>query len=179
MLQVAYNHLEADDPQQMPTLLRCGLSDYRRNRKTPTTIATLFGKVSLRRFIYQAVEVGEAGIFPLHIALGITAGQATPALADVVGRLMADLPQQQTLAVLRERYGVSWSVDTLRKVTGSLAESLAPLREEAQVDYLVDLLQKASQATKNGRPSLVVGRDGIMIPMRRLGGRVHRQYHGL
>jgi hypothetical protein len=166
LLQVAYNHLEPDEPQQMPTLLRSGLSDYRRNRKTPTTIATLFGKVTLRRFIYQAVEVGEAGIFPLQIALGITAGQATPALADVVGRLMADLPQQQALAVLRERYGVCWSVGTLRKVTASLAEALSPLRQEAQVEYLVELLRKAAKATKNGRPSLVAGRDGIMIPMR-------------
>ena len=147
--------------------MRSGLSDYRRNRKTRTTIATLFGHVSLRRFIYQAVEAGEAGIFPLQIALGITAGQATPALADVVGRLMADLPQQQTLAVLRERYGVRWSVGTLRKVMASLAETLAPLREEAQVNYLVSRLQQAARATKNGRPSLVVGRDGIMIPMQR------------
>ena len=166
VLQVTYNHLEPDDPQQMPPLLRSGLSDYRRNRKTRTTMATLFGHVSLRRFIYQAVEAGEAGIFPLQIALGITAGQATPALADVVGRLMADLPQQQTLAVLRERYGVCWSVGTLRKVTASLAEALAPLRQEAQVDYLLELFQKATKSTKNGRPSLVVGRDGIMIPMR-------------
>lgn len=167
ILQVAYNRLEPDDPQHMPRLLRSGLSDYRRSRKTPTTIATLFGKVSLRRFIYQAVEAGEAGIFPLQIALGVTAGQATPALADVVGRLMADLPQQQVLAVLRERYGVCWSVATLRKVTGSLAEALAPLRQEAQVSYWVGLLDQAAKATKHGRPSLVVGRDGIMIPMRR------------
>lgn len=150
----------------MPGLLRIGLSDYRRNRKTRTTISTLFGKVSLRRFIYQAVQVGEAGIFPLQIALGVTAGQATPALADVVGRLMADLPQQQTLAVLRERYGVCWSVGTLRKVTGGLAEAFAPLRLEAQVDYLVTLLRKAAKSRKNGRPSLVIGRDGVMIPMR-------------
>jgi hypothetical protein len=166
ILQVAYNRLEPDDHQQMPGLIRLGLSDYRRNRKTRTTISTLFGSVSLRRFIYQAVEAGEAGVFPLQMALGLTAGQATPALADVVGRLMADLPQQQTLAVLRERYGVGWSVGTLRKVTGSLAEALAPLRQEAQVDYLVTLLRTAVKATKHGRPSLVVGRDGVMIPMR-------------
>ncbi len=84
ILQVAYNRLEPDDPQQMPQLMRHGRSDYRRNRKTRTTIATLFGRVCLRRFIYQAVEAGEAGIFPLQIALGVTAGQATLALADVV-----------------------------------------------------------------------------------------------
>ncbi len=167
VVQLAYNRLEPDDQRLMPRQMRIGLSDYRRNRKTGTTISTLFGKVRLRRFIYQAMAAGEAGIFPLELALGLTAGQATPALADVVGRLIADLPQQQTLCVLRERYAVQWSVGTLRKVTESLAEALAPLRHEAQVAYLVGLLRKAVESPENGRPSLVVGRDGIMIPMRR------------
>jgi hypothetical protein len=105
-------------------------------------------------------------MFPLELALGLTAGQATPALADVVGRLISDLPQQQTLAVLRERYRVCWSVATLRKVTEALARTLEPLRHDAQVMYLVDLLQKVHKSPGNGRPSLVVGRDGVMIPMR-------------
>lgn len=165
IVQLTYNRLEPDDPQLMPRQIRIGLSDYRRNRKTWTTISTLFGKVRVRRFIYQALAAGEPGIFPLELALGLTAGQATPALADVVGRLIADLPQQPTLAVLRERYAVCWSVGTLRKVTGALAESLAPLRQESQIAYLVELLHKA-ESSGNGRPSLVVGRDGIMIPMR-------------
>ena len=166
MVQLTYSRLEPDDPHLLPRQICVGLSHYRRNRKTPTTISTLFGKVGVRRFIYQALEVGEAGVFPLELALGLTAGQATPALADVVGRLIADLPQQQTLAVLRERYAVCWSVATLRKVTGALAKTLAPLRHDAQVIYLVDLLQKAHNSSGNGRPSLVVGRDGIMTPMR-------------
>jgi hypothetical protein len=166
IVQLTYNRLEPDDHQLMPRQIRIGLNDYRRNRKTSTTISTLFGKVRLQRFIYQAVEAGEAGIFPVQIALGVTGGQATPALADVVGRLVADLTQQQTLAVLRERYAICWSVGTLRKVTAALAETLAPLRQQAQVAYLLELLQKAVKSTGNGRPSLVVGRDGIMIPMR-------------
>jgi hypothetical protein len=166
IVQLAYSRLEPEDPQLIPARIRLGLSDYRRNRKTATTISTLFGKIRLRRFVYQALEVGEAGVFPLEIALGLTAGQATPALADVVGRLVADLSQQQTLAVLRERYGVHWSVATLRKVTAGLAEALAPLREQAQISYISELLRKAATLSKNGRPSLVVGRDGIMIPMR-------------
>ena len=163
---MAYNRLEPDDPQLLPRQICVGLSCYRRNRKTRSTISTLFGKVRVRRFIYQALEAGESGIFPLELALGLTAGQATPALADVVGRLIADLPQQQTLAVLQERYRLCWSVATLRKVTEALARTLEPLRHDAQVTYLVDLLQKAHKSSGNGRPSLVVGRDGIMTPMR-------------
>lgn len=150
----------------MPSRLRFELGEYRRNRKTTTTIACLFGSVTLRRWIYQSVEAGEAALFPLQIALGITAGVATPALADIVGRLMAELPQQQTLAVLRERYGVFWSVGTLRKVTADLAAILAPLRHESQVAYLVELLRQARESAGEHAISLVVGRDGIMIPMR-------------
>ena len=166
IVQLAYNRLEPDDPQRLPPQICIGLSYYRRNRKTRSTISTLFGKVRVRRFIYQALEAGESGILPLELALGLTAGQATPALADVVGRLIADLPQQQTLAVLQERYRVCWSVATLRKVTEALARTLEPLRHDAQVTYLVDLLQKAHKSPGNGRPSLVVGRDGIMTPLR-------------
>ena len=54
-------------------------------------------------------------------ALGIVRQLATPALADQVGRLMAELTQQQTQAVLRQRYGVFWSVKSLRKVAAAAA----------------------------------------------------------
>jgi hypothetical protein len=87
-------------------------------------------------------------------------------LADQVGRLMAELTQQQTQAVLRERYGVAWSVKSLRKVTAALAESLSPLRQEAQVDRLVDLMRQAFASSGKYRPLLVVGRDGVMVPTR-------------
>jgi len=52
--------------------------------------------------------------------------------------------------VLRERYGVCWSVGTLRKVTGSLAEALAPLRQEAQVVYLVNCFERPRKRRKTG-----------------------------
>lgn len=165
IVERAYNSLEPDDPQQMPTRLRVGLDDYRRNRKTPRDVFCLFGSIRLRRFVYQAVA-GGPGLFPLEHALGIVTHLATPALADQVGRLAAELTQQQTLAVLKERFGVDLSVGSLRKVVAQLAEILAPLRHEAQVDYLVGLLQKAFASRGRFRPSLVAGRDGVMVPLR-------------
>jgi hypothetical protein len=129
-------------------------------------VSCLFGRLRLKRWIYQAVTAGEPGLCPLEQALGVVAGLATPALADVVGRLSAELTQEQTLAVLKERYGVWWSVGSLRKVTASLAEALTPLTHEAQVGYLVDLLRKAYASRGKFRPALVVGRDGVMVPMR-------------
>ena len=150
----------------LPTRLRVGLDEYRRNRRTPRDLCCLFGRIRLWRAVYQAVEPGMPGLFPLEQALGIVARLATPALADQVGRLMAELPQQQTQAVLPERYAVSCSVKSLRKVTAALAESLSPLRQEAQAARLVERLRQAFASAGKNRPMLVAGRDGVMVQTR-------------
>jgi hypothetical protein len=166
LIEFAYNRVEPPDVKRMPTRLRIGLDEYRRNRRTPHDIFCLFGSIRLWRAVYQAVEPGAPGLFPLEHALGIVGRLATPALADQVGRLMADMTQQQTQTVLQQRYGVSWSVKSLRKVTAAVAESLAPLRQEAQVARLLDLLRQAYASTGKKRPMLVAGRDGVMVPTR-------------
>ena len=150
----------------MPRRVILGREEYRRNRKTPGNVFCLFGQITLRRFIYQAVQPGEPGLFPLQHALGVVARLVTPALADQVGRLAAELPQQQTLDVLRHRYGVSLSVGSLRKVVAGMAELFSPLRHEAQVARLLELLEKAFATRGKHRPSLVAGRDGVMIQTR-------------
>ena len=43
-------------------------------------VATLFGTITLMRFLYQPVESAERSIFPLEIRLGLEAGIATPVL---------------------------------------------------------------------------------------------------
>jgi hypothetical protein len=166
LVQLAYNHLEPAEVKLLPTRLRIGLDEYRRNRRTPHDLFCLFGPIRLWRVVYQAVEPGIPGLFPVEQALGIVARLATPALGDQVGRLMAELTQQQTQAVLRERYGVSWSIKSLRKVTAALAESLTPLRQEAQVARLLDLLRQAFASSGKNRPMLVAGRDGVMLQTR-------------
>lgn len=166
LVELAYNRVEPAEVKLLPTRLRTGLDEYRRNRRTPRDVFCLFGPIRLWRVVYQAVEAGMPGLFPLEQALGIVAHLATPALADQVGRLMAELTQQQTQAVLRERYGVSWSVQSLRKVTAALAESFSPLRHEAQVARLVDLLRQAFASSGKNRPMLVAGRDGVMVQTR-------------
>lgn len=165
-MQRTLNNLEPADAEAMPPRLRLGLEEYRRNRRTPHTVFCLFGPLRLNRWIYQAVQPGESGLWPLEHSLGIVARLATPALADVVGRLSADLTQEQTLAVLKDRYRVSWSVGSLRKVVAAMAEAFAPLRHDAQVSYLLGLLRKAFDSRGKFRPVLVAGRDGVMVPMR-------------
>jgi hypothetical protein len=150
---------------EMPARLRLGREDYRRNRKTSRDVFCLFGKIRLKRFVYQAVD-GGPGFFPLEHALGVVAHLATPALADQVGQLTAELTQQQTLAVLRERFRVHLSVGALRKVAAQFAEVLSPLRHDAQVTRLLELLSQAAASRGRFRPSLVAGRDGVMVPTR-------------
>ena len=166
LVELAYNRVEPAEAGLLPARLRMGQDEFRRNRRTPREMFCLFGRITVWRTVYQAVERGMPGLFPLENALGIVARLATPALADQVGRLAAELTQQQTQAVLRERYGVAWSVGSLRKVTAALAESLAPLRQEAQAGRLLELLGEAFASGGKYRPALVVGRDGVIVPTR-------------
>lgn len=166
LVEWTYNRCEPQDVSLLPARVCLGTEEYRRNRKTRRELACLFGPITLWRCVYQALTPGEAGIFPLQHALGIVARAATPALADVAGRLAAELTQQQALEVLRERHGVSWSVGLLRKVVAALAAGFAPLRHEAQVAQLLHWLRQAAKSPGKFAPTLAVGRDGTMIPMR-------------
>jgi hypothetical protein len=166
IVEWTYNRVEPHDVSQLPPRVRLGLDEFRRNRKTPRRIACLFGPIRLWRCVYQAVLPGEAGVFPLEHALGIVLHLATPALADVVGRLVASSTQQQVLAVLRESHGVRWSVGTLRKITAALAELMSPLRHDAQITRLLELLRKAAKSRGRFPITLAVGRDGVMVPLR-------------
>lgn len=165
-LEYTYNAAEPQDEQEQPPRVRLGRREFRRNRKTPSTVGTLFGSIVLRRCIYQAVEPGEPGLAPLERRLGIVARRATPALADEAARLNADLTQQQTRQALEGRHGVKWSHGTLRKVVAAMARYYAPLRHAAQVDRLIELLKKAEKSRGKHAPTLSVGRDGVIIPTR-------------
>ena len=166
-LQVTYNAAEPPDEHELPPRVRLGRREFRRNRKTPNEIATLFGPIVLRRCFYQAAEPGERGLAPLERRLGVVARLATPALADEAARCNAELTQQQTCQALERGHGVHWSHGTLRRVVAAMAQQYAPLRHDAQVDRLIELLEKAEKSRGKHRPSLSVGRDGVMIPMRR------------
>lgn len=142
---------------------------YRRRPKQPKTIYSTFGPIEYSRFRYEACERGEVSIFPLDLLLGLEAHLATPALAEHVGRLAVHHEQSLVLAALAREHGVCWAVKTLRKVTASLANGLASFREEGQVRQAIHWLQQAFASKGRHRPVLAVGRDGIMIPMRKQG----------
>ncbi len=119
----------------------------------------------MKRSLYQPSELPGPCLFPLERQLGILAGVATPALADEVARAAADQPQRQVLDSLRERHGVCWSCQTLRKVVAAVDELYTPQRQEAQVAAVLGWLKVASASQGRYAPVLSVGRDGCMLPI--------------
>lgn len=140
---------------------------YRRRPRQPKTIYSSFGPIEYSRFRYEACERGNTSIFPLDLHLGLQAHLATPVLAEQIGRLAVDHEQSQVLSMLRRDHGVCWAVKTLRKVTAALSEGLAAFREDAQVSKALDWLKQAFASKGRYRPVLTIGRDGIMVPIRK------------
>jgi hypothetical protein len=167
IVQWTVNRLEPDDllAQKMPSLFLWDGEYYRRrNKYNLRNLNCLFGRITLRRFYYQPLERCGRGLFPLEIQLGIVTGVATPALADTVARLAAELTQRQTLDCLR-RQGVTWGTRTLRKVVAAMADSMSEHRHQAQVESLLSWLSTAAAGKGPRRFVLSVGRDGVMIPI--------------
>jgi hypothetical protein len=161
-----YQQAEPAEPERNPHRLAWEGEVYRRRRRHPNTIATLFGKVVLWRYLYEPLEPGERCLHPLEMRLGIEAGCATPALAERVGQWSAQQPQRTVQALLKRDHAVAWSAATLRKVTQRVSHGLAAFRHEAQVDKVVELLRRAFASRGRHRPVLAVGRDGIFVPLR-------------
>lgn len=163
-----YNSLESQEADQAPDQLGYEGEWYRRRSvsKNRHGVATLFGVVDLWRRRYEPFEAGLACLFPLEIRLGISAGRATPALAERVGQWAAQYTQKTVLTLLRQEHAISWSVHTLRKMTAAVSAALAPLRHAAQVQQVLHWLGQAQDSSGPHRPVLSVGRDGIFVPLR-------------
>jgi hypothetical protein len=168
IVEWVYNDCELAGRDLLPMLQLEGVWYRRNHRKTANrNVATLFGKITLMRYLYRPIEELVPGIFPLEMRLGLAAARATAALAGRVGLYTAQCTQQTVLQALARDHGVAWSVSTLRKVTAAVARGMTKHREASQVAKLLELLREAG-----GQAILCVGRDGIFTPIRKL----HRGY---
>jgi len=167
-VEFAYNHLEGDQPEELPHHLQHEAGQYRRlNRKTANReVATLFGKITLYRHGYRYLQrdVAEPAIFPLEIQLGLVEG-ATPALASVAAKALAEAgaTQEVALARLRQQHGVQWGVKKLRAVAEKLSAGMEHFRREHQAKQVVGWLRQAYASSGRHRPALALGRDGITL----------------
>jgi hypothetical protein len=93
-------------------------------------------------------------------------GNATPALAERVGREAAGRTQQEVLQLLQREHRVPWSTVVLRKVIAAVSQGMAAHLHEAQKQQLLDWLRTADGSKGRRKITLAVGRDGIMLPIR-------------
>ena len=160
------NRLEPDDRKEMPAKVRYHKETYRINKKTPLAVATRFGVITLRSFLYLNECDGEPGLHPLRLRLGIGAGSATPALLERVARMSVDHTQAEVCAWLVREHGLKWSNKRLRAALAGFRQALLPFVADLQKARLLVWLEQAQNSRGRHRPVLAAGRDGIMIPMR-------------
>jgi hypothetical protein len=173
IVETVYNSLEPDSPDELPKQVEFDGQQYSR-KNAPTNnrggVGTLFGTIELTRYSYEplseARDDGHASFAPLELCLGIVEGNATPALAERVGREAAGRTQQEVLELLRREHRVSWSTAVLRKVIAAVSEGVAAHLHEAQKQQLLDWLRTADGSKGRHKITLAVGRDGIMLPIR-------------
>lgn len=173
VLQSVFNHIEPANPQDSPKHTQRDRQDYcRKNHKSPTRggIATLFGVIDLQRCLYEPLQEArddaQRSFAPLELCLGLVANNATPALAERVGRLATASTQQELLDVLQREHHVRWSVKVLRQVSAAVSAGIAPYLREAQQQAVLGWLAQAYQSRGRRRVVLAVGRDGLMLPLR-------------
>jgi hypothetical protein len=169
ILEQEANRLEPDDKGALPSKVRYHKEVYRINKKTPAKIATRFGVITLRSFYYLNESDGEPGLHPLHLRLGIGPGSATPALLERPARTSVDHTQSEVRAWLVREHGLVWSNERLRTALAGFRQALLPFMAELQERRLLTWLEQAEKSRGRQRPVLAVGRDGVMIPMRRGG----------
>lgn len=168
IVQWRLNRLEPPSRADMPPILFWERDAYRPKRLSPMrNLNCLFGPIRVSRWLYEPLDgVVLPALFPLERYLGIIAGVATPALADLVARLSVDFTQRQVLETLRQQQHVVWGAGTLRSVTQAMAEGIAPFQHAVRVQMLLDWLTQAARESGPVRFTLAVGRDGLMLPIR-------------
>jgi hypothetical protein len=173
IVETVYNRIEPNRPESLPKQVRFEDHLYsRKNEKTANRngIGTVFGKIQLLRFSYEplseALNDQQKSFSPLERCLGIVARNASPALAERVARAASDRTQQELLDWLQREHHVRWSTKVLRGVTAAVSRGVAEHLHQAQKEQLLAWLRTADESKGRRKITLVVGRDGIMLPIR-------------
>jgi hypothetical protein len=175
IMEFACNQCEPQSAEDTPHDVTYQGGGYRRmNHKTPNRcIDTTFGRITLwrRGYRYWHRGVSEPTIFPIELILGIVEG-ATPALAGEISRMMSEggATQRRVLEQAKRQFGVSMSVERLRRLATGVSEAMERFRQQYQVRKLLDLLSQAQRSRGRYKPVLSVGRDGISMPLHHGGG---------
>lgn len=173
LLECVLRHVEPTDPGAVPARIHTGFVDeYRMRPKSRLSLATLFGVITVDRFLYEPLLPGERCFFPLDLWIGVMPGHVSPALAEKIARLAADHTQRDVIQTVRQEHGVKLSAERLRTVVAAIAEQVFPQVQKVQVEQLTKLLTAAFASQGRFVPTLAVGRDGCDIPIRGQGYKV-------
>ena len=147
IVQRTFRRIESINRDQTVSSFDFDGQSFRRNRRTSTQVDTRFGQVSYQRWFFQNTQAQTPGMAPLDVRFGLVAGRMTPALAEVTGRLAADMPQQATLNMISERFAVRLSVDAYRRVVADLATQVRCVHDDVAIEQLIDWIKQARQGT--------------------------------
>lgn len=158
--------IESSDQADVVSSFEFAGQHYRRNRLTSNRIDTRFGVITVERWFYQNRQAEMPGIAPLDVRLGLFADRMTPALAEVTGRLAADMPQQATLDILAERFAVRPGVDAYRRIIADIAGQVRTVHDDVAIEKLCNWIEQARQSDGKTNVLLQVGRDGVFVQTR-------------
>ena len=170
VLQCAVNHLELEDSCQVPSRLWRGSEEFSRKRHKTlhrAGVACLFGMIELWRWSYEPLseerEAGLRSIAPLVEQLGIVGDKATPALAEVIGRLAQERSESSVGEFLKREHDVQLCAKTVCNIRDAVAQGTSEHLQGQQVQLL---LEAVKEGRRKGQVILSVGRDGIFVPLR-------------
>jgi hypothetical protein len=166
VVQWTFGRVESRDPAAVASSFEFDGQRYRRNRRTKKRIDTRFGVVTIKRWFYQNGEAKAPGLAPLDVRLGLFGNRMTPALAEVTGRLAADMPQSAARAMLRERFGATPGVAAYRRIVADLASQVRTQHDDAAIEQLAEWIDQARKSVGKHEVLLQVGRDGVFVQTR-------------
>lgn len=166
IVQSTLQEIESIDAADIVPSFELNGETYRRNRRTKRTIDTRFGAVTIERWFYQNTETGSSGMAPLDVCLGLFADRMTPALAEVTGRLAADMTQQAALDMLAERFAVRPGVAAYRRIVWDIAGQVRTEHDDVAIEKLSEWIQEAQESEGKHEVLLQVGRDGVFVQTR-------------
>ena len=106
----------------------------------------------------------EQAFSPLDEELELVPGRLSPALAESVAQLSADVPYGRARVLLEQLAGARLSVSTLRRHTMALGKAMVAIEDGA-----VDILEQGKTPPIAGPSQLQLSVDGAMVPL--TGGR--------
>ncbi len=165
-MQWTLDRIESRQATAVVSSLEFAGQTYRRNRRTKKNIDTRFGVVSIKRWFYQNTQAKSPGIAPLDVRLGLFGDRLTPALAEVTGRLAADMPQQPVLDMLSERFNVRPGVTAYRRIIADIARQVRTEHDDVAIEKLNEWIEQARQSEGKCDVLLQVGRDGVYVQTR-------------